>query len=171
MKIPAMVLALAALPMLAFAKGDTSRITLQQAGKPAVTMSAAALKEFRFGPGPGNFSGVGGNGSPAWQSRAWIVEDWEHPVAEPARTLPRLQVTFFMGDPENKDHREYVVFHVFDPAANQGYIHLPGKGEAFYDSNVFTLLRGEKYDGGWFRATPEWTQRVQAAMAAKEAGG
>lgn len=163
-KIPAIILALAALPLLAFAKGDTTRITLQQAGKPAATMNAAALKEFRFGPGPGNFSGVGANGNPAWQSRSWIVEDWEHPVAEPARSLPRIQVTFSLGDPDGKDHREYVVFHVFDPAANQGYVHLPGKGEAFYDSNVFTLLRGKKYDGRWFRATPEWTQQVQAAQ-------
>jgi hypothetical protein len=157
------LLTLVSLPMLAFAKGDTTRITLELSGRPIVTLDAAANQEFRFGPGPGNF--IGYPPTPHWQPKSWIVEDWEHPAAAPAQQLARIQATFRITHPTTQEQRYYVVFHVRDPATGQGYVYLPGKGEAFHDSNVYTLRRDE-YDGRWYRATAEWTRQVQAAITA-----
>lgn len=165
MKAVSAALLAMALPMLAFAKGDTTRITLAQSGRPVVAMDAAAIQDFRFGPGPGNF--IGYPPTPHWQPKSWIVEDWEHPVAEPAKQLPRIQATFRITHPTTQEHREYVVFHVRDPATGQGFVYVPGNGNPFYDTNIHTLRRGE-YDGRWYRATAEWTQRVQTAIAAGE---
>lgn len=151
-----------ALPVLAFAKGETTSITLSESGKTVATLNAAAIKEFSFGPGPGNFVGAG---APGWQPKSWIVENWESPVAEPAAQLTRLQATFQLTM-RDESTRNYVVFFAFDPATKQGYVYLPGKGESYYDSNVSLMLRGDKYDGHWFLASTEWTNKARAAMEA-----
>jgi hypothetical protein len=56
------------------------------------------------------------------------------------------------------------VFYVYDPVAKQGFVYLPGRGEPFYDENVNLLLRGDQFEGHWFRATPEWTRQAQATI-------
>jgi len=150
------LLGLIALPLLAIAKGETTRITLLQSGQPIATMGAAPTREFRFGPGPGNS---------AWNARSWIVQDWMHPVAEPPRQIPRLQVSFEMVM-NDSTHRDYVVHYAFDRVAGQGYVYLPGRGEQFFKSNVNLMLRGDAFEGHWFRATPEWTLQAQAAIKA-----
>jgi hypothetical protein len=56
------------------------------------------------------------------------------------------------------------VFYVYEPVTRQGFVYLPGRGEPFYEKNVNLLLRGDDYEGHWFRATPEWTQEAQTTI-------
>jgi hypothetical protein len=158
------LLALLALPLLAFGAVETVRIKISQPGLSMDVTEPKALADFSFGPGPGNFT----PGGPAWQPKSWIVEDWEHAAGEPARALVRQQVTFQLRVPDGST-REYVVFFVFEPTARQGYVYLPARGEPFYDSNI-NLIRRDDHDGHWFRATAEWTSWVQGlAEAARKA--
>jgi hypothetical protein len=160
------LLTLVALPMLALAKGQTTHITLDQSGRTLAVMKGEAAREFQFDYAP--FGALPINIAvtpPRIPAKSWIVEDWIHPVPEPAASLPRVQVSFhlLMNDSST---REYVVLYVFDPATGQGYIHLPGKGEKFYEANIFTVIRGPDYDGRWFRASAEWVKKARAAMVA-----
>jgi hypothetical protein len=134
-------------------------------------MKGEAAREFQFDYAP--FGALPINQAvtpPNFPAKSWIVEDWFHPVPEPAASLPRLQVSFhlLMNDSST---REYVVLYVFDAAAGQGFIHLPGKGEQFYEANIFTVLRGPEYDGRWFRASAQWMEKARAALAAARRRG
>lgn len=142
--------ALLAVSGIVFGKGETERITLTQSGRAVTIADPAVVGRFAFGPGPGNSD---------WQPRSWIVEDWEHPVSEPSQKLLRQQATFHLRM-HDATTRDYAVVFVHDPESGAGYVHLPGRGEPFYDSNVYLMLRGDKYDGHWFRATSEWTRLV-----------
>ena len=159
MKIPAALLLLMMTPLLVAARADTYKITMTAAGYSVEITDAQALRDFRFGAGPGNTL----NGVPNWKPKSWIVEDWTHAVAEPDRTFPRWKTSFQLLM-NNGAPREYVVDYSYDSVAHQGYIYLPGRGEAYYSENVFTLYRGDQFEGHWFRATPEWTAAAQAAV-------
>jgi hypothetical protein len=89
------------------------------------------------------------------------VEDWAHPAQEPAR-VQRIHVSFTLTFADGTS-RDYVVFHAAD-AAGQGYVYLPGSGEADFAGNASLMRRGDQYDGHWFRATREWTNTVQSAL-------
>jgi len=159
--IPTTLLVLFTTPLLVFGKGETYKITLSAPGLAVEITDTKALNDFRFGPGPGNY---GVSRTPNWKPNSWIVEDWAHPVAEPEHALPRLKTSFHINLVNGEGTREYVVYYVYDPAAKQGYIYLPGKGEASYHENVSLLYRGGEFEGHWFRATPEWTKQAQAAI-------
>lgn len=150
--------AILALPLLAFGKGETTLITLNGSGMNLEIRDPESLGKFAFGPGPGNI--------PTWQPRSWIVEDWKHPVTEPAASMPRLKVIFRIGSPGSAEGREYVVHYAFDFASRQGYVYLPGEGEAHHRENINLMARGAQYEGHWFRALPEWAARVQSAIEA-----
>jgi hypothetical protein len=47
-----------------------------------------------------------------------------------------------------------------------GYIYLPGKGEAFYDLNIGTIIRKE-HDGRWLFASPAWEALFKRALMAE----
>lgn len=152
------ILALAAMPLL-HGKGETLKITISGAGQTVEIADKALLDQFRFGPGPGNFIGAGGEKAPIIHD--WIAA-WGRKANEPPKALTRYEVTFHIDRP---DQSEYVVQFASSPELGKGYIHLPGSGEAHYEGNVWLLLRGEEWDGHWFEATPEWTRECLAALA------
>lgn len=148
-KIPSVLLLLVMVPLLVAARADTYKITITAATYAAEITDAQALRDFRFGGGPGNTL----NGAPNWKPKSWIVEDWTQSVAEPDRTLPRFRASFQL-QMNNGAMREYIVHYVYDSAARQGYIYLPGRGDASYSENVYTLYRGDRFEGhasGFFR--------------------
>ena len=49
-----------------------------------------------------------------------------------------------------------------------GYIYLPGKGEAFYDINTFTIIR-QGHDGRWHFASPAFEALIKRALMADAA--
>jgi hypothetical protein len=156
----ATLLVLFTIQLLLFGKGETYKITLSAPGHIVEITDAKSLNDFRFGPGPGNTVNL----TPNWKPTSWIVEDWVHPVTEPEHAFPRLKASFHINLVNGEGTREYVVYYVYDPAAKQGYVYLPGRGEASYGENVSLLYRGDEFEGHWFRATKEWTNRAQAAI-------
>jgi hypothetical protein len=147
-------------PLLVFGQGVISRITLSAPGLDIEIVDEKARHDFRVGGGPGNTL----NGMPNWGTKSWIVDDWRHSVAEPDQSLRRVKATFTIDRGSARGARPYVVFYVYDPAAKQGFVYLPGRGEPFYNENVNLLYRGNEFEGHWFRATPEWTAHAQSVI-------
>jgi hypothetical protein len=158
--IRTVLLMLFTVPLLVFGQGVISRITLSAPGLDVEIVDEKARNDFRVGPGPGNTL----NGMPNWKPNSWIVEDWVHPVAEPDQSLRRVKATFTIDRGSARGARPYVVFYVYDPVANQGFVYLPGRGEPFYNENVNLLYRGNDFEGHWFRTTPEWTTHAQSVI-------
>ncbi len=149
------LLVLIALPL--FSKGPTEKITLSREGRSADVSDAERLKQFSFGPGPGNCN-VGEDCS---APRAGWIADWIHgSIPEPDASLPRFEVAFDLSE-----QRRYVVYFVYSPVNRQGYVYLPGLGETHYWENVSLLYRGKQWEGHWFLATPEWTSVAQKVIA------
>jgi hypothetical protein len=142
------------------AQGVISRIYLSAPGLDVEIVDEKARNDFRFGGGPGNTL----NRQPNWKPKSWIVDDWNHPVAPPNASLPRVRATFTIDRGSARGARPYVVFYVYDPAVRQGFVYLPGRGEPFYEENVNLLFRGDQFEGHWFHTTPEWTSQAQATL-------
>ena len=159
-----LMLVLFTVPLLVFGQavvsGPIYTVTLSAPGLSIEIRRPELQKEFWFGDGPGNFV----NGRPNWNAKSWIVNDWFHPVAEPDKSLRRVQAKFTRDRRGGSDTRPYVVFYVYDSGSKQGFVYLPGRGEPFYNENVNLLLRGDEYEGHWFHATPEWTKEAQALI-------
>jgi hypothetical protein len=60
---------------------------------------------------------------------------------------------------------DYVVTYTPDPINHRGFVYLPGKGEADYTLNTFSIYRG--VEGHWFEARKIWVDLVSALLAAK----
>jgi len=154
--------ALIAMPL--FSKAPTDKITLSRDGRSVEITDAERLEQFRFGGGPGNCNPAPPGSRPTVgegcsDPRAGWIAEWLHgSIPEPEASLPRYEITTHFGDGET---RQYVVYFVYSPVARQGYIYLPGPGEAHYGQNVSLLWRGKQWEGHWFLATPEWTSAAQ----------
>jgi hypothetical protein len=151
------LLALVALPL--FSKAPTEKITLSREGRSFDITDAVRLEQFAFAAGPGPCLGT--EYCPPVRA-SWIVDWIRGPIPEPDASLPRYDVTYHFGSGEK---RVYVVYFVYFPVARQGYIYLPGPGEAHYRENVNMLWHGKQWDDHWFLATPEWTSAVQDVIA------
>ncbi len=84
---------------------------------------------------------------------------------EPARELPRYEVSFYVDFGNNgvRDVRKkYVVYYCPDASGRQGSIYLPGKGEPWYWLNVGSILRGQ--EGKWSYASPAWEALVKPLL-------
>jgi hypothetical protein len=80
---------------------------------------------------------------------------------EPDDSLPRYLVSFYVDLPRNAGVRlMYVVRYVRDPRTGAAFIHLPGRGDEWYRSNVRTILR-EGQDGRWFRASDAFASGLE----------
>ena len=160
------LLALVAVPL--FSKAPTDRITLSRGGRSADVTDPTRLEQFAFGGGPGNCNPWRPGDSrtvPQGCSdpRAGWIADWiGGSIPAPDTSLPRYEVTTHFGSGEE---RQYVVYFVYSPVTRQGYLYLPGPGEAHYDENVSLLHRGKEWEGHWFLATPEWTSAAQEVIA------
>jgi hypothetical protein len=87
---------------------------------------------------------------------------------EPPRGLQRYEVSFYIKIADNEVRKKYVMFYYPNPAAEAGYIYLPGKGETWYSLNVGAILRDEQ-DGKWSYASPAWEHLIKPMIAVAEA--
>jgi hypothetical protein len=87
---------------------------------------------------------------------------------EPPRGFQRYEVSFYIKIAENKVSKKYVLYYYPNPAAEPGYIYLPGKGETWYSLNVAAILRDEQ-DGKWNYASPTWEDLIKPVIASAEA--
>ena len=140
-------------PLLVIAKGPTLKITIQGSdlASPVEITDKGTLEQFNVWTGAGVEVSSG-----ATQTKGFIA-DWEKgPVADPPTTLRTYDVSF---DVIHQRPSSYVVRFTYDPATGKGYVYLPGKGENFYASNTFLILRG--VEGNWFSATETWTDTAK----------
>jgi hypothetical protein len=83
----------------------------------------------------------------------------------PPRELPRYEVSFYVKFNErNTPRRMYVAYYRPDPAGGRGTIYLPGRGEAWHDLNVSSILR-DGQDGKWNYASAAWEDLIKPVIA------
>ncbi|HKH75194.1 MAG TPA: hypothetical protein VKA59_27745 [Vicinamibacterales bacterium] len=147
-------------------KGPTTRIVLTapDLASPIEIVDGSVLNSFVVWSGPG----VDMNSQE--QTEGFIV-DWPRGVvSERPDGLPRYEVSFYATHANRplesqEEHLAYVVSYAFDAARGEGYVYLPGKGDAHYALNVGTIFRGR--EGHWFRATEAWNRTVMKALSGR----
>jgi len=87
-------------------------------------------------------------------------------VAAPAATLQHFEVSFYEVD----ERPAYVVTYAYDPATNQGFVYLPGKGENWYAVNTRSILRGKDVEGNWFMSSRAWDDFARPRIAKAKSG-
>ena len=111
------LLALISLPL--FSKGTTEKITLSREGRSADITDAEKLKQFSFGPGPGNCNPITPGSSPnvaegCSDPRPGWIADWiRGSVPEPDASLPRYEVAFHLGSGEQRQYVVYFVSYIY----------------------------------------------------------
>jgi len=150
------------LPSAAGAKGDVVRIVIegQTLAKPLVISDPGIVKRFFiwFGPGAGQPLGSEASLQPG------SVLDWHQGVvAQRPKGMRSYDVSFYCTyDRSKPDQLTYVVKYEYDPAAQRGYVHLPGQGEKNFGLNVSTVFHG--VEGNWFYSSAEWETWVRPVV-------
>jgi hypothetical protein len=135
------------------AKGTTTRIVITgpQLSEPIQLRDRSVVAPFNVWSGPGTrLNGVEGMDG--------FIVDWRAgSVQPPVENLQQFEISFYAdGDSTSQERIAYVVSYALDPQTAEGYVYLPGKGDARWGPNVRSILRGPKYEGHWFRATDAW---------------
>lgn len=160
------ILLLLAIPAELFAKGETSKIIIKgvNLSAPIGITDPKTLAHFGVWTGPGTWcKGAPGCSKPTTES---FVVNWSQPMAgPPPKGLPRYEVSFYAKMPTER--LVYVVFYVYDPATEHGYIYLPGRSEESYWLNMGTVARG--LEGKWFRAWSVWEDIARPLIARDKA--
>jgi hypothetical protein len=99
-----------------------------------------------------------------------FIVDWpagivtDHPAG-----LQRFQVSFYvkyLNRPleTQQETLAYVVSYDHNPAAKEGFVYLPGRGDEWYRLNMKAIGRGGR-EGNWLRASTLWTTVVSPLIA------
>jgi len=59
--------------------------------------------------------------------------------------------------------RTYVAYYVRNPATDEGFVYLPGRGEDGYRTNTSMMIR-DGHDGHWHRALPAWAALLNSYL-------
>jgi len=158
---------LTALPLLAAAKGETTRIEIAHKKKPFVTLNGPATAgQFTIWSGPGTESGLPGAEQPTSSEEDFA--DWAAGAIEPPAKLAIFKVRFFCaaqlepGAPPPQvtpSHQCYGVRYAIDPDSQQGYIQIPPAHDKDFPYNTETIYRG--VEGRWYRASARWEELVR----------
>jgi hypothetical protein len=136
-----------AIPAWIFAKADISKITIKGADlkTPIEITDPKTLANFNVWTGPGT------TGTIPKEADRFVIE-WSQGATERPKGLPRYEVSFYAKLPNER--LVYVVLYEYDPAAERGYIYLPGRSDEWYPLNIGTIFHG--VEGRWFRAWSGW---------------
>jgi len=152
--LPALLalLALLVLPAHLSAKGNTIRITITggNLAVPIEITDPAVVARFHVWTGPGTSS----------NEPQGLIVDWSRGVARPPKDVPVYEILFLTT---RTDHSTYRVSYLVDPSTDEGYVYLPGKGEAGYLDNVWLIYRG--IEGHWFHAWNAWKELAHPLIA------
>lgn len=173
------ILALALLVMLsiaetASAKGKTVRIEITGASlaTPLEITDAAILGRFNIWNGPGvEVRDANGRPIPEDEERSGAFIDWRRGIVsiQPS-ALESYHVVFYH---EFREHMHesvaadrtpeprYVVRYAYDPAADGGYIYLPGRKDGDAAKRNWSLMYHPGVEGNWFHSAPAWEQLVR----------
>jgi hypothetical protein len=148
-------------PALLTAKAPTVKIAITDADQTtSVEIIDSSVRQFHIWSGPG----VRVNGVPEMEG---FVADWSKGnVAEPPKDLRRYRVAFYTACDSreaascrtSEPQLSYVVMYAYSPAADRGYVYVPGRGEQWYDLNTQSIARG--VEGNWFLASTQWQRFV-----------
>jgi hypothetical protein len=153
------------LSAVTLAKGDTTKIRISggHLAYPIEITDATIVKEFQVWTGPGTTGCLDGRSSCVAGAEGFIVDWSSGAVRQKPNGLPDYEVSFYVTDARvpsqtEPDHLAYVVSYQYDPAAAQGYVYVPGKGDQWFALNVGSIYR--RLEGQWFRATRAWQDAV-----------
>jgi len=59
--------------------------------------------------------------------------------------------------------KAYVAYYVRNPATDEGFVYLPGRGEDGYRTNISMMIR-DGDDGRWHRAHPDWAALLNSYL-------
>jgi hypothetical protein len=138
---------------VSFAKGPTLKVIISGGDLPSPIeiTDRGRLANFRIWEGPGNTIGFGPGAIPAWKDEGFVCV-WPSAGVVPPASLKKYQVSFYSN--HHQDGLDYVITYAYDPVNRKGYVYLPGRGEAEYARNTFSILRG--VEGNWFLARKIW---------------
>ena len=161
------LLALLALPVLLWAKGDTVAIEITGGSLRApIRATNPVIDQFNV------WSGAGANAGTLETATGFIIDWHSGIVAEPPAGLRQYQVSFYAGcragsnEPgcaDERPHLAYVVSYDWDPSSGQGFVYLPGSSDPRWQRNVTSIYRG--VEGHWFRAAQAWDRFVRPLIA------
>ena len=146
---PALALLLCAMPAELFAKGATTKITIQSLylKAPIEIVDPVILSKFNVWTGPGTWSS-----DPAFNANApGFIIDWSSgTVPEVPDRLTCYKVSFYAKLPNER--LVYVVYYAqdyyaHDPSSGRGYVHLPSRDDQSYSLNVGTIIVAWKGNG------------------------
>lgn len=91
---------------------------------------------------------------------------------EPDKAWPRYRVAFHIYSRERGVRLGYAVSYVRNPKTGEGFVYLPGPGEADYRLNISTIMRDgtespgaqPARDGQWQHANADWAAAVNAHL-------
>lgn len=158
-----LVLLLVLSSVFAFAKGPTSRITIDGGNlKAEISITDPMLiEQFRIWAGP-NPSMPGIRTDP--QS---LIIDWSRgTLPAPQKDLPRYRVSFYVnesGENETEEHERVVqvVFYKLDSMTGLGYVYLPGSKKDRGCPSA--MIHGP--EGNWFHAWDKWQKLADPLIA------
>jgi hypothetical protein len=140
---------------MAIPKGGTVKITVMPAGAAPIDITDPAIRQFDIWSGPADKHG--------------FIVDWEKPIGMAPAGLLQYKVSFYVECNRRKCATEqslaYVVYYRYDPSTKEGFVYLPGRGSEFAQINTKAILRGQGYEGHWFRASKAWDDFVTTIIA------
>jgi hypothetical protein len=150
-----LVFLLLAVPVRLFAKGETTKITIQgfHLKAPIEIVNPLILSKFNVWAGPGTWSS-----EPGFNVNApSFIVDWSSgPVSDVPDTQASFKVSFYTRTPN--EQLVYVIYYTYDPSARRGYVYLPSREDQFFAVNAGTIYRG--VEGQWFRSWSVWDEIV-----------
>jgi hypothetical protein len=82
---------------------------------------------------------------------------------EPDRDWPRYTVVFDLQTLDGVKGAAYTVTYSRNRWTGEGFVYLPGQGDASYRGNAGTIIRDES-DGRWHRASGAWAEALNARL-------
>jgi hypothetical protein len=155
------------MPISLSAKGPTTRITIIDLSRGASIdiTDPSVVSRFNVWDGPGTFSTTNGR---EIQGMGGFIVDWRSGALSVRPTgLRRYEVRFYVRHHNQPPEQlAYTVYYERDPATRNGFVYLPGQSDEHYRLNVFSIHRGQGFEGNWFRASPSWLDAVEPLLLA-----
>ncbi len=174
MRASILFVALLALPVLASAKGETTRIEIARGKHAMLTLDGPEeAGRFTIWSGPGTAM-TSADGKPPAPDGARDFADWIGGPVDPPRGLEVYTVRFYCAATgENAresvpSHLCYGVRYAYDPVGGPGYIQIPRAKDREFPDNTRSIYRG--VEGTWYGASQAWDARVRHLLrSAREA--
>jgi len=169
-----LTLLMMSMPTPLCAKGATVKITIKGADLATpIEITDRKVRDFSVWAGPGVYV----NGIE--QTEGFIIQWSKGIVAERPNGLQRYEVSFYTGCDigewgcrSSVPSLSYIVFYVYDPSMEQGYVYLPGKADEVFKEELAkngVMLHGHGFEGNWLLATSEWENFVRPIIAKAKA--